>query len=182
MQWSHLVGMVREVGVRTGIVERELSANEQARLMVTGREGTAEGGTGLTVSHERISKEEAGLGGEAIGNLAGLAHEAVLHLHGVVDAATVADNGVLANDTRSDIYRCIARRHDGTLLQAGRTVHLAVAHNDRIGNVFRIDYLDVVANESALRTLHAQLVLNKLCQPQLQLLVVSMFDHEGSQL
>ena len=34
VQGSHFVGVVREVGVRTGIVERELTANQQRALMV----------------------------------------------------------------------------------------------------------------------------------------------------
>ena len=105
MQWSHLVGMVREVGVRACIVERELSTDKQTRLMMAGRERSAESCTGLAIRHERIGKEQAGFSREAIGNLASLAHEAVLHLHAVVDATSVTDDGVLANNTRSDIYR-----------------------------------------------------------------------------
>ena len=31
---AHLIGMVREVGIRAGIIERELTTNEQRALMV----------------------------------------------------------------------------------------------------------------------------------------------------
>ena len=81
VQGTHLVGMVGEIGVRAGIVERELSSDEQARLMVAGRERATEGSTCLAIGHVGIGKEEAGFCREAIGNLTGLTHEAVLHLH-----------------------------------------------------------------------------------------------------
>ena len=86
--------------------------------MMGGRERSAESSTGLTIGHIGISEEQAGLSREAIGNLTGLAHEAILHLHRVVDATAIADNGVFADDTRSDKHRGIHRRHHGTLRQA----------------------------------------------------------------
>ena len=150
--------------------------------MVAGGEGTTEGGTGLTVGHERVGKEQAGLSREAVGHLTGLAHEAVLHLHGVVDTAAVTDDGVLADDTRADIHGSVTRRHDGTLQQTSGTVHLAVALDDGISDVLCIDNLHVVANDAPLGTLHAQLVLNELGEALLQHLVLGMLHHEGCQL
>ena len=104
VQRSHLVGMVREVGVRTGIVERELTTDEQARLVVAGRERSAESGAGLAMGHVAIGKEYRGFCRETVGNLASLTHETVLHLHAVGDATPARDDAVLADNTRSDVY------------------------------------------------------------------------------
>ena len=107
MQGTHLVGMVREVGVRAGIVKRELATNQQRTLMVGSRERAAESSTGLTIGHITVGEEHAGLCRKAVGNLASLAHEAVLHLHRVGDAATVRDDAVLADNTCADVYGSI---------------------------------------------------------------------------
>ena len=107
VQRAHLIGMVREIRVRAGIIERELTTDEQRTLVVGSTEGSAERGTGLTVGHIGVGKEETGLRRETVGNLTGLTHKAVLHLHTVIDRTTVADDGILADDTRTDEYRCI---------------------------------------------------------------------------
>ena len=52
MERAHLIGMIGEVGVGACVVERELSADKQRTLVVTGREGAAEGSAGLTIGHE----------------------------------------------------------------------------------------------------------------------------------
>ena len=56
---SHLIGMVREVGCRPSVIERELSANEQRTLMMRSRERSAEGSAGLAIAHETVGKEHA---------------------------------------------------------------------------------------------------------------------------
>ena len=182
VQGAHLVGVVREVGVGTRIIERELTADEQARLVVGGRERAAERGAGLTVGHVGVSKEQAGLSRETVGNLAGLAHEAILHLHGIVDGAAVADDGVLADNASADKHRRIHRRHHRTLRQARGTADFAVALNDGVGDVLGVDNLHVIANEATLRTTDAQLVLNHLLQRLLQHLVPVMLHHERGHL
>ena len=89
MQRTHLISVVGEIGVRTGIVERELATNEQARFVVRSGERSAESSAGLAIGHEGVGEEDTGLSGESVGNLTSLAHKAVLHLHRIGDAAAV---------------------------------------------------------------------------------------------
>ena len=182
VQWPHLIGVVREVRVRTGIIERELTTDEQRALMMRGTERSAEGSTGLTVGHERVGEEETGLCREAVGDLTSLSHEAVLHLHTVIDRTTVADDGVLADDTRSDEYRSIHRTHHRTLRETGSTADLTVALDDGVRDVFGIDDLHIVAYIATVRTRHAELVFNHLLKRLTQAFVVVMLHHEGGQL
>ena len=182
VQRTHLIGVVREVGVRASVIERELSADEQRALMVRSRERSAEGGAGLTVGHKRVGKEQTGLGREAIGYLTSLAHEAVLHLHRVVDRATVADNRVLANHTRANEHRRVLTTQNRTLVQSGSATNLAVALDYRVRNILRIDNLHTVTHDAALRRRHPHLVVNQLFQSVHQCLVRVVLHHEGSQL
>ena len=182
VQGTHLVSVVREVGVRTGIVERELAADEQARLMVRCREGSAEGGTRLAISHVAVGEEHAGLGSKAVGNLTCLANEAVLHLHAVGDAAAVADDGVLADDSRANIHRGVSRRHDGTVGKTGGAIDFAVVLHHGIGNLLRVDNLHAIADGSPLGLGEAYLFIDESCDVVLQLLVLEVFHHEGCQL
>ena len=174
--------MVREVGVRTGVIERELTADEQRALMVRGREGSAEGRTGLTIGHKRVGKEQAGLGCKSVGNLTGLTHKAVLHLHTVIDRTTVTDNRVLADHARTDKHRGVHRTHHGTLRESGSTTDLAVTFDDGVGDILGIDNLHVVTDIAAVRTCHSQLVLNHLLQGLSQVLVGVMLHHKRGQL
>ena len=86
MHRPHLVGMIREVCARAGIVEREHATDEERTLMVRCGERTAESSTCLAVAHEAICKEETVFGSETISYLAGLAHETVLEFAGIGDA------------------------------------------------------------------------------------------------
>ena len=182
VQGTHLIGMVREVRVRASVIERELTANEQRALVVGGTERSAEGSTGLTVGHERVGEEETGLCREAVGDLTSLSHEAVLHLHTVIDRTTVADDGVLADDTRADEYRGIHRTHHRTLRETGSTADLTVALDDGVRDVFGIDDLHIVAYIATVRTRHAELVFNHLLERLTQAFVVVMLHHKGGQL
>ena len=182
VQGPHLVGVVREVGVGAGIIERELTADEQRTLMVAGAEGAAEGGTGLTVGHIRVGEEERSLSREAVRELTSLTHEAVLHLHRVVDRTTVADNRILTDHACADEHGRIHRRHHRTLRQTGSTRDLTVALDDGIGDILGIDDLHVVADIAAVRTRHAQLVLDHLLQGFLQLFVAVVLHHKGGNL
>ncbi len=72
-------------------------------------EWTTEGCTRLTVAHIAVGEEYGGGGCETVAQLAGLAHEAVLYLHAVDDAGTLGDDGVLDDDSRTDIYVAVNR-------------------------------------------------------------------------
>ena len=120
--------------------------------MVRCRERTAECSTCLTIGHKRVGKEKTCLGSKSVCYLTGLTHKAVLHLHAVVDRATVADDGVLADNTCSDEYRCIHRAHHRTLTQTCSTANLAVALDDGVGNILGVDDLHVVSDVAAIGT------------------------------
>ena len=152
MQRSHLIGMVREIRIRTCVIERELTTDEQRTLMVTGTERSAEGGTSLTIGHKRVGEEERSLCRETICNLTGLTHKAILHLHRVIDRTTVADNGVLADDTCSDKHRRIHRTHHRTLRQTGSTADLTVALDDSVRDILGIDDLHIITDIATIRT------------------------------
>ena len=152
VQGAHLIGMVREVSIGAGVIKRELTADQQGTLMMAGTEGTAEGSTGLTIRHERVGKKQARLGGKAIRDLTGLTHETVLHLHGVVDRATVTNDRILTDHTRTDKHRGIHRAHHRTLGETGSTANLAVPLDDRVRDILGIDDLHVITDIATLRT------------------------------
>lgn len=114
----HLVGMVGEVGGRSRVVEREHRSNQQAALVVGGREWAAEGRAGLAIAHVAIGEEDTLGGRETVGQLAGFAHEAVLDLHAIDDGAAVGDDTVLGNDARADIDRGVGRGEDRAVAQS----------------------------------------------------------------
>ena len=105
-----------------------------------------------------------------------------LHLHRVGNATAVADDGVLADDTRSDVYRGVSRRHDGTVAEARGTVDLAVILDHGIGNLLRVDDFHTVADGTPLRLREADLLVDEACQVVLELLVLEVLHHEGGQL
>ena len=150
--------------------------------MVRGREWSAESGTSLTIGHERIGKEQTGLGCKAIGNLTSLTHEAVLHLHRIVDGTTITDNRVFTDDTSTDKHRCIHRRHHRTLRETGSTADFTVALDNGIRDILGIDDLHIITNVAPFRTRYSQLILNHLLEGLLQFLVTLMLHHEGSHL
>ena len=144
--------MVREVGVRTCVIERELTADKQRTLMVRRTEGTAECSTGLAIGHKRVGEEQTGLGRKTIGNLTGLTHKTVLHLHGVVDRTTVTDDRVLTDDTRTDKHRGVHRTHHGTLRETGSTADFTITLDDGVGDILGIDNLHIITDIAAIRT------------------------------
>ena len=150
--------------------------------MVRGTEGTAEGSTGLTIGHKRVGEEQRCFSRKTVGYLTSLTHEAVLHLHGVVDRTTIADNGVLADHTRTNEYRSIHRTHHGTLRESCSTTDLTVTLDDGVGNIFGIDNLHVITDIAAIRTRYAELILNHLLQTLLQLLITLMLHHQTGHL
>ena len=182
VQGTHLIGMVGEVGVRACVIERELTTDQQRALMVRGTEGSAEGGTGLTIRHKRVGEEQAGLSRKTVCHLTGLTHETVLHLHRVVDRATVTDDRVLTDHTRTNEYWGIHRTHHRTLRESCSTTDLTVTLDNRVGDILRIDDLHIITDKATLGTRHTQLILNHLLQGFLQHLVTVMLHHESSQL
>ena len=179
---SHLVGMVREIGGRTGIIEREHAANQQARLMVRCREGTAEGSASLAVRHIAVGKEHAGRRRESIAYVAGFAHEAVFHLHGVDDGASIGDDGVFTNDACTDEHRVRRRRTDGTVAQSGSTADLAAVVDDRVRDFLRVDNLHVIADGTTIGNGTLYLLVDHPANGILQRLVVEVLHHESGKL
>ena len=120
--------------------------------MVRGTERTAEGGTRLTIRHKRVGEEQAGFGRKAVGHLTGLTYEAVLHLHRVVDRATITDDRVLTDHTRTDKHRRIHRTHHRAFRESGCTTDLTVTLDDRVGDILGIDDLHIIADKATLGT------------------------------
>ena len=179
---AHLVGVVGEVGGRPGIVERELATDEQARLVVAGREGAAEGSAGLAVRHIRIGEEDALRRREAVAQLAGLADEAVLYLHTVEDARPVGDDRVFADNSRSDVHAVVRPAHDGAVADARGSADLAVVHDDGVRYLLRTRYLHVVADGATLGCRPLDVLVDESADAVLDGFVVEVFHHEGSKL
>ena len=95
----HLVGVVAEIGGRTGVVEREHGADEQRTLMVAHREWSAEGRARLTIGHVTVGKKDAACSREPILEAAGFAHKAVGQLDAAAEVRAATDDGVLADDS-----------------------------------------------------------------------------------
>ena len=150
--------------------------------MMTGTEGPAECGTGLTIGHEGIGKEERCLSSKPVSNLTSLTHETILHLNRVVYRTAVADNRVLADHACTYEYRRVHRTHHCTLRQPCRTANLTVALDDGIGNILGIHDLHVVADIAPVGTRHAQFIFNHLLDGLLQLLVAIVFHHKCGNL
>ncbi len=135
---SHLVGMVGEIGVGTGIVERELAANEQRALVVTGREGSAESGACLAVCHVAVVEEHGTLGCEAVGERASLAHEAVLQLGAVENACTTEQDAVLADAARPHNHGRLVLAAQGALVQTCGAFDATVAAYHAVAYFLRV--------------------------------------------
>ena len=179
---AHLVGMIGEVGGRAGIIERELSADEQRALVVAGREGTAEGGTRLAVRHVAVGEEDALRGGKTVSYMAGLTHKAVLHLHAIDDARAVAYNRVLANHSRTDIYRVVGPVQDRAVAHARGAVDLAIVVNDGIGDFLRSHNLHVIADDATLGHVAADILVDESAYLILDVFVGEMLHHECREL
>ena len=150
--------------------------------MVRGRERSAESSTRLAISHVTVGKEHAGLSSETVGNLAGLTHITVLHLYGVRNRTAVRDDGVLADDTRTDIYGGIFLREDGTIGETCGTIDFTIVLHDSIGNLLRIDDFHTIAQCTALRLREANLLVDESDDAVLQLFVAEVLHHESCQL
>ena len=182
MHRSHLVSVVGEVGGRTRIVERELSADKQRALVMGRRERTAESGTRLTVRHIRIGEEHAACRREAVAQLASLTHVAVLHLHAVDDGRSVADDRVLADDARAYIHRGVTVAHQRAVAQTRRSRNLAVVIYHRIGYLLRIDNLHTIAYGGCLRRRALYLLTHESAYGVLERTVLEVLHHKGCHL
>ena len=182
MHGTHLVGVVGEVGGRTGVVEAELGADEQRALVVAGREGAAEGGAGLAVAHVAVGEEHALRGGEPVADLAGLAHEAVLHLHRVDDARALAHDGVLYDDACAHVDVGLVGRHQGAVAQPAGAVHLAVVLKNGVGDFLGVDDFHPVADDAAVGQALLHLTGDDMAQLVLHFLVAGVLHHEGGKL
>ena len=158
------------------------STDEQRALVVTGRERTAERRAGLTVAHVTIGKEHTGRSGEPVADFAGLAHKAVLHLHRIDDARSMADDGILADHTRSDIHIGLGRAQDGAVAEARRTVHLTIVADVRVGYFLRIDDLHARSEGATVGACGFDFLADEPANAVFQLLVLEMFHHESGKL
>ena len=128
---THFVGMVTLVGARTGIVEREGTANEKGALVMTCGERTTEGCTRLAIVHIAIGKEDARLGREALTHMHRLTDKAAIHLCAINDTGTSSHDAVFDDDIRAYERACIVGAENRAIGQFAAALHftpLANAH------------------------------------------------------
>ena len=105
-----------------------------------------------------------------------------MHLHGIGDGAAVRDDRVFTDDTRTDIYRVVFRREDGTVAQTGCAIDFTVFLDDRIGNLLGVYNLHTVTDGATFWLSETDFLVDQTCQAIFQLLILKVFHHKGCQL
>ena len=150
--------------------------------MVGGGEGSAEGGACLAVAHVAVGEEEAVLGREAVGYLAGLTHETVLQLGGIGDARAVVDDGVQADDAHADADRCAGDALQGAVAQAEGSVDVATVRDVAVCDFGGRGDAHIVADGGDRKAVLGDVLLDELAHDVGELAVMFVLDHEGRQL
>lgn len=114
--------------------------------------------------------------------MTGLTHKAVLHLHGVDDARAIVDDGVLTDDTRTDIHIGLRRRDKCAVAQPCRSIDLAVVAHQSVGHLLGIDNLYAVAKRTTVGHRSVNLFLHHAAKRFFHLAVVEVAHHESGKL
>jgi hypothetical protein len=181
MDRSHLVGMIGEIGIGTGIVKREFAGNEEAVLVVAYGKRPAEGCASLAVAYKTVGKEQTAFC-RSVDDVAGFPYKTVVDMCPVKDGTPCLDDAVIQDDVVADIGTGLRGAEDGTFTDPAGTGDLTVIIDDSIRDLCRIDDLHPIAQDTPLRFLLFQIVVDDRPENFPEFLVFSIPDLKGRDL
>ena len=105
-----------------------------------------------------------------------------MNLHAIDDARTIRDDGVLADDARSDVHAIVGAAHDRAVADARSPADFAIVHHHGIRNLLRSRNFHVVADDAPLGHIALYVLVDEAADALLDGLVVEMLHHEGGEL